>query len=168
MRHNSGFSILLKDMQIWEDWGLNCWPSGWRTTTLSPQPQPPWCQCLQLVDQRVIEPWWIIMRSLTQTSMLPTEWSGMILFVMCSANIFDHCIYAYSDSYSTLKCSVQTLRTFDQYSERSSSWSIRFTVKGVEWSSSNLKVGGSIPSHHPKICMPKCPWARCWTPNCAD
>ena len=29
------------DMQIWEDWGSNCRPSGWRTTTLPSQPQPP-------------------------------------------------------------------------------------------------------------------------------
>ena len=43
MRHNYGFSILLKDTSacrlFWEDWGSNCRPSGWRTTTLPPQPQ---------------------------------------------------------------------------------------------------------------------------------
>ena len=50
MRHNSGFCILLKDTSacrfFWgEDWGLNCWTSGWRRTTLPPQPQPPnWMQ----------------------------------------------------------------------------------------------------------------------------
>ena len=42
MRHNSGFSILLKDTSacrfFLEDWGLNCRPSGWRTTTLPRQP----------------------------------------------------------------------------------------------------------------------------------
>ena len=30
-------------------------------------------------------------------------------------------------------------------------------AEGVEWSSSNLKVGSWIPSLPKKICMPKCP-----------
>ena len=40
MRHNSGFSILLKDISacrfFLEDWGSNCRPSGWRTTARPP------------------------------------------------------------------------------------------------------------------------------------
>ena len=39
MRHNSGFSILLKDTSACRFFGLgsNCRHSGWRTTTLHPQ-----------------------------------------------------------------------------------------------------------------------------------
>ena len=39
-------------------------------------------------------------------------------------------------------------------------------AEGVEWSSSKLKVGQFDPQSSQKtICMPKCPWARCWTPE---
>ena len=41
MRGNSGFSILLKDTSACRLLLLNFWLSGWRTTTLPPQPQPP-------------------------------------------------------------------------------------------------------------------------------
>ena len=44
------------------------------------------------------------------------------------------------------------------------SWVWAAVAEGVEWSSSNLKVGSSIFPKR-KICMPKCPWARCWTPE---
>ena len=46
-------------------------------------------------------------------------------------------------------------------------WCFIANMGGCGWGGRVVVLGSSIPSL-PKICMPKCPWARCWTPNCAS